>query len=100
MSARAVIEAFRGGPRAYPQVYPLLLELASEHPAELPVLAGLVLDELPAGGAFFDAMLSWLSEGDLAALAGTAVGALGRPGPAAGAAESVIAPASLQLPGW
>jgi hypothetical protein len=98
-SARAVIEAFRGGPRAYPVAYPLLLGLADEDPGELPVLAGLILDELAEGGAFFAALLAWLSTDDLAVLAGRAVAALGRPGQVTQAAQSVIDHVSLQLPG-
>ena len=35
MSARAVLEAFRSGPQAYPQAYPLLLKLAGENFDEL-----------------------------------------------------------------
>lgn len=96
-TAHDVLAAFRGGPRAYPAAYPRLLRLAAEHPDELPALASLVLEELPDGGAFFGAMLSWLSEENLAALAGHAVAMLSEPRP--GAAKSVIDHTSLQLPG-
>jgi len=97
-AASDVIEAFRTGPPGYRDAYPLLFELAEEHPGGLPLLARRVLEELPAGSALIRAVLPWLDADELPELADGAVAALGRPGRPRDAAAAVVDAVSLQSP--